>query len=59
MHIVIAVLNQFNFASNSAIYVYALYIFWPLCCLFFFHLRILIAPLVSPNFKCVSMDNWF
>jgi hypothetical protein len=30
MHIVIAVLNQFNFASNSAIYVYALYIFWPL-----------------------------
>ena len=26
-------------------------IFWPLCCLFFFDIRILIAPLVSSNFS--------
>ena len=25
------------------------FFFWPLCCLFFFHLRILITPLVSSN----------
>jgi len=25
------------------------FFFWPLCCLFFFDIRILITPLVSPN----------
>ena len=27
------------------------FFFWPLCCLFFCNIRILIAPLVSPNFS--------
>jgi len=28
--------------------------FWPLCCLFFFDIRILITPLVSPNSSCIT-----
>ena len=28
------------------------FFFWPLCCLFFFYLRILITPLVSSNLSC-------
>ena len=35
-----------------------LYIFiWPLCCLFFFDVRILITPLVSSNSSCIC--NFF
>jgi hypothetical protein len=32
-------------------------VFWPLCCLFFFDLRILITPLVSLNSSKSSMSN--
>ena len=39
--------------------------FWPLCCLSFFNLQILITPLVSSNleqrstvYKIYDMDNW-
>jgi hypothetical protein len=32
-------------------------IFWPLCCMFFFDLRILITPLVSPHFSYISITN--
>ena len=28
------------------------FFFWPLCCLFFFDIRFLIAPLVSSNSSC-------
>jgi hypothetical protein len=28
--------------------------FWPLCCLFFFELRILINPLISSNSSCIA-----
>ena len=28
------------------------FFFWPLCCLFFFHIRILITPLVSSKSSC-------
>jgi len=31
------------------------FFFWPLCCLFFFDIRIMIAPLVSSNF---SFEVW-
>ena len=33
------------------------FFFWPLCCLFFFDIRFLIAPLGSSNFSCVQ-DGW-
>ena len=29
------------------------FFFWPLCCLFFFDMRILITPLVSSNSSCI------
>ena len=32
--------------------VFLFFSFWPLCCLFFFDLRILITPLVSSNSSC-------
>ena len=40
---------------------YTLGIFWPLCCLFFYDIRILITPLVSFDhcFVCSSMIYWF
>ena len=31
---------------------------WPLCCLFFFDLRILITPLISSHFKTLTFDSW-
>ena len=31
--------------------------FWPLCCLFFFYLRILITPLISSHFKTLTSDS--
>ena len=33
------------------------FFFWPLCCLFFFDIRILIAPLVSSNSSCINFNN--
>ena len=32
------------------------FFFWPLCCLFFFDIRILITPLVSSNSSCDSVE---
>ena len=32
-----------------SLFVHLYFFFWPLCCLFFFDIRILIAPLVSSN----------
>ena len=32
-----------------SLFVFLYFFFWPLCCLFFFELRILITPLVSSN----------
>jgi hypothetical protein len=37
-----------DLANNSTI-TYAYFFFWPLCCLFFFDVRILITPFVSSN----------
>ena len=34
-------------------------IFWPLCCLSFFDIWILITPLVSSNSSCISYHNGF
>ena len=36
------------------LFVLLYFFFWPLCCLFFFDIRILIAPLVSSNSSCGS-----
>jgi hypothetical protein len=33
--------------------------FWPLCCLFFFDLRILITPLVSSNFFLWQVSHYY
>jgi hypothetical protein len=33
-------------------------IIWPLCCLFFFDIQILIAPLVSSNSSCLGTVNF-
>jgi hypothetical protein len=45
---------------------FSTFFFWPLCCLFFFDIRIMIAPLVSSNSSCNSniqclwkLINWF
>jgi hypothetical protein len=35
-----------------SLFVLLYFFFWPLCCLFFFDIRILIAPLVSSNSAC-------
>ena len=35
-----------------SLFVLLYFFFWPLCCLFFFDIRILIAPLVSSNSSC-------
>ena len=32
-------------------------IFWPLCCLFFFDIRILITPLVSSSSSCIYFST--
>ena len=34
------------------------FFFWPLCCLFFFYLRILITPLVSSNSSCIGNEEF-
>jgi hypothetical protein len=36
------------------LFVLLYFFFWPLCCLFFFDIRVLIAPLVSSNSSCGS-----
>jgi len=33
------------------------FFFWPLCCLFYFDIRFLIAPLVSSNSSCIIGIN--
>jgi hypothetical protein len=33
------------------------FLFWPLCCLFFFNLRIPIAPLVFSNSSCIKTTS--
>jgi len=33
------------------------FFFWPLCCLFFFDIQILITPLVSSNFSLHLINN--
>ena len=35
--------------SCGSLFVLLSFFFWPLCCLFFFDIRILIAPLISSN----------
>ena len=35
-----------------SLFVLLSFLFWPLCCLFFFDIRILITPLVSSNSSC-------
>jgi hypothetical protein len=37
-----------------SLFVLLYFFFWPLCCLFFYDIRILIAPLVSSNSSCPS-----
>jgi hypothetical protein len=39
-----------------SLFVLLYFFFWPLCCLFFFDIRILITPLVSSNTSC-KMDS--
>jgi hypothetical protein len=34
------------------------FFFWPLCCLFFFDLRILITPLVSSSSSYMTIFQW-
>ena len=41
-----------------SLFVLLYFFFWPLCCLFFFNIRILITPLVSSNFgHCVVCSS--
>jgi hypothetical protein len=42
-----------------SLFVLLYFFFWPLCCLFFFDIRILIAPLVSSNssFKQINITS--
>ena len=41
-----------HFASCCrSLFVLLSFFFWPLCCLFYFDIRVLIAPLVSSNFS--------
>ena len=42
-----------------SLFVLLYFFFWPLCCLFFFDIRILIAPLVSSNysFKQININK--
>jgi hypothetical protein len=37
-----------------SLFVFLYFFFWPLCCLFFFDIRILITPLVSSNSSYVG-----
>ena len=41
-----------------SLFVLLYFFFWPLCCLFFFDIRILITPLVSSNssYNCLLFD---
>jgi hypothetical protein len=45
--------HRYSIAVNQVLAFLYLF-FWPLCCLFFFDIRILITPLVSSNSHCVS-----
>ena len=40
-----------------SLFVLLYFFFWPLCCLFFFDIRILIAPLVSSNSSSDIVSN--
>jgi len=40
-----------------SLFVLLYFFFWPLCCLYFFDVRILIAPLVSSNSSCGNHRN--
>ena len=40
-----------------SLFVLLYFFFWPLCCLFFFDIRIQIAPLVSANSSLVTKRN--
>ena len=44
-----------------SLFVRLYFFFWPLCCLFFFDIRILIAPLVSSNssFICCNSNEQY
>ena len=41
-----------------SLFVLLYFFFWPLCCLSFFDLRILITPLVSSNSSSIRFWNW-
>ena len=43
--------------NNISLFVLLYFFFWPLCCLFFFDIRILIAPLVSSNSSVISWQS--
>ena len=40
-----------------SLFVLLYFFFWPLCCLFFFDIQILITPLVSSNFSYMQKKN--
>jgi hypothetical protein len=40
-----------------SLFVLLYFFFWPLCCLFFFDIRILIAPLISSNSSFVCHEK--
>jgi hypothetical protein len=48
-HTVCAKFDIYVFTTNDWLFVLLFFFFWPLCCLVFFDLRILITPLVSSN----------
>jgi hypothetical protein len=48
----------FHFVFCRLLFVLIYFLFWSLCCLFFFNIGILIAPLVSSNSSCDILYNY-
>ena len=48
---------QFMCMFCRSLFVLLCFFFWPLCCLFFFDIRILITTLVSSNSYCTSRKS--
>jgi hypothetical protein len=46
----------YSIFSFMCMFVLSCFFFWPLCCLFFFDLRILITPLVSSNSSLYKLN---
>jgi hypothetical protein len=53
----LSTIKVFEFETYFFLISFQSFFFWPLCCLFFFNLWILIPPLVSSNSSCHSLTQ--